>query len=140
MRFDFLVNNYRSELYFYEAVVLVRKMGVALCVTLVAASPYVQAGASVCWLLGCVVVHVLAKPYDKVHHNWLESVCVLLVVLVLQEAVMFQDAVLTDAVKGAVMLATLLALLVAVVVGVCDDVRVLRGAEQLTRKERAVFV
>lgn len=123
LEFGFLTNRYSERFYLYELVVLGRKLGVALAVTVMSASGYVQGGATFAVVLLAFVVHGSARPYAEDWHNVYESGLLAGVMAVIVCGLSFQDNVLPHTVKSVLILVLILAMAVAVIAAVAYDVR-----------------
>lgn len=122
VRFGFLANRYIPEYYYYESWVMFRKLGVAVTLTFVTASAYVQAGAAVVWLLLMFFVHTRFRPYQTRALNDEEAGCLLMLIVLLQLNLMFREvAAKSDSFLGVVVLLVLLGLLVVIVAGVLAE-------------------
>lgn len=103
LRYGFLTSRYRESTYFYELVVIAKKLAVSVAITFVSSSPYIQAGAAVTVLLFAFVGHVHSQPYGCERHNRLESAASTVVEIILFFGIMFQDDTFSTAAVSAIM-------------------------------------
>lgn len=103
VRFGFLTQHYSERYYFYELAVLGRKLVVALCLTFISASAYIQAGAAFAAVAAFFVVHGTTQAYEYPRHNIFESVTATIVELIMVAGIMFQDSHFGDTAKTSLM-------------------------------------
>lgn len=131
------MNRFKSNLFYFEMVILLRKVGLVAAMTFVSGSAYIRAGAAMTWLLANFGSHVRVQPYATRAHNVLEAACLILVCILLQEAVMLQDDTWDDKVQDGIMILTLVVLFACIGAGVCYDVW-FRSKEAATAKTYVV--
>lgn len=88
--FGFILSRYKANLFYYELVIVARKLGVVLCVMFVSSSPYLQAGAALFWLFASFVVNASTRPYNEDRHNHVEASVTMAIEFILLATIMFQ--------------------------------------------------
>ena len=72
-RFSFLFLGYRSETYWFESVVLLRKACLNIVVVLFARDPYLQSELAMLVILLAALVHASQRPFNQQIFNYLEA-------------------------------------------------------------------
>jgi hypothetical protein len=147
----FLVNGYKPDLYYWESVVLLRKVSVALVTTLLTpAGPGIQVTTALIVLLGALVLHTRYHPYVSNVINSLASLALVTAALsfvcaqyiVLEEYASSKSGVAAEAASVTIVVTNVL-FLVAAFAMLSDNVR-RRAKTQLavlkkaTKSEEAV--
>lgn len=127
LRFGFLTVRYTEQSFYYELVVILRKLALSLTLTLVTSSAYIQAGATFAILLLIFVVHGVLSPFEYPRHNRLEAAAILLVMSILKLGVMAQDGGFGDVTRSSFVVLVILCLVCVIALSASYDIVLLRS-------------
>jgi len=124
LRYAFLVGRFRERQYFFDVIIMARKVGVVVVLVLFR-SFTLRANGAVAILMSCLVHLGIVMPYREPFHNGLALVCLASCALVLWGATFVSRPARLTVVYGALLVNVL-----AIVIGNVVDLLRIRRAEE----------
>eukprot|EP00003_Mantamonas_plastica_P017602 TRINITY_DN2912_c0_g2_i1.p1 TRINITY_DN2912_c0_g2~~TRINITY_DN2912_c0_g2_i1.p1 ORF type:complete len:301 (+),score=105.41 TRINITY_DN2912_c0_g2_i1:382-1284(+) len=96
-KFRFLYDGYVAKRYFWELVIMMRKLLVAAIIVFGRSEPLTQLYAG-CWMvLGALILHLYARPFSNKKNTNLESLSLTVTVITLMNGMLFFSGEIDDA-------------------------------------------
>lgn len=103
LRYGFLTIRYKQQWFFYELIVILRKLLVVVAITFIASSAFIKAGAVYAVIGVSALFHHTFKPYEYPRHNRYESFCLFMLSGTIVVALTYQDSTLAYGVVTGIM-------------------------------------
>jgi len=118
---EFLCEEYRPKMYYYELVYVLRRLLLVVCVTIIPSTTIWQYGCAVSVIMISVLVQIFCRPFKCAHDNYIEIIGALVLAVCysaswLLQCASFESAPMFQSVATIVFFTTLLGIFVAIFV------------------------